>query len=44
MLILNKDKRPAKPGPIATTNPCMFFKLEILKVKDIFTLQISKFI
>ena len=42
-LILNKDKRSVKPGPLASTNP-MFFKLEILKVKDIFTLQISKFI
>ena len=29
------------PGPLASTNP-MFFKLEILKVKDIFTPQISK--
>ena len=28
---------------LATTNP-MFFTLELLKVKDIFTLQISKFI
>ena len=43
MLILNKDKRPVKPGPLTSTNP-MFFKLEILKVKDSFTLQISKFI
>ena len=32
-LILNKDKRPVKPGPIASTDP-MFFKLEILKLKD----------
>ena len=38
-----KDKRPVIPGPLAYTNP-MFFKLEILKVKDIFTQQISKFI
>ena len=30
-LILNKDKRPVKPGPFATTNP-LFFKLEILEV------------
>ena len=42
-LILNKDKRHVKPGPLVSTNR-MFFKLEILKVKDIFTLQISKFI
>ena len=39
-LISNKDKRP---GPLVSTNP-MLFKLEILKVKDIFTQQISKFI
>ena len=31
------------PGPLASTNS-IFFKLEILKVKDIFTLQISKYI
>ena len=31
------------PDPLASTNP-MFFKLEILNVKGIFTLQISKFI
>ena len=42
-LIVNKDKRHVKPGPLASTNP-MFFKLEIFKVKVIFTLQISKFI
>ena len=42
-LISNKDKKPVLPGPLASTNP-IFFKLEILKVKDIFTLQISKFI
>ena len=41
-LILNKDKRPVKSGPLASTNP-IFSKLEILKGKDIFTLQISKF-
>ena len=42
-LISNKDKRPVMPGHLASSNP-MFFKLEILEVKDIFTLQISKFI
>ena len=42
-LISNKDKRLVMPGPLASTNP-MFFKLEILKVNDIFTLQIYKFI
>ena len=40
-LISNKDKRPVMPDPLASTNP-MFFKLEILTVKDIFTPQISK--
>ena len=30
-------------SPLASTNP-MFYKLEILKIKDIFTLQIAKFI
>ena len=39
-LISNKDIRPVMPSPLASTNP-IFFKLEILKVKDIFTLQIS---
>ena len=38
-----KLKELSLPGPLASTNP-MFFKLEILKVKDIFTLQISKYI
>ena len=42
-LISNKNKRLVMPGTLASTNP-MFFKLEILKVKDIFTLQIPKFI
>ena len=42
-LISNKAKRPSIPGPLASTNP-MFYKLEILKINDIFTLQIAKFI
>ena len=42
-LISNKTKRPVTPGPLASTNP-MFLKLEILKVNDIFTLHLSKFI
>ena len=42
-LISNKAKRTIIPGPLASTNP-MFYKLEILKIKDIFTLQIAKFI
>ena len=37
-LISNKDLRLVMPGPLAFTSP-IFFKLEILKVKDIFTLQ-----
>ena len=36
-LISNKAKRPSIPGPLASTNP-MFYKLEILKINDIFTL------
>ena len=40
ILISNKAKRPLIPGPLASTNP-MFYKLEILKIKDIFTLQIA---
>ena len=42
-LISNKAKRPSIPGPLASTNP-IFYKLEILKINDIFTLQIAKFI
>ena len=42
-LISNKDKRPVNPGPLAATNP-MFYKLEILKINDIFTHHIIKFI
>ena len=36
-------KRLINAGPLATTNP-MFSKLEILKIKYIFNLQITKFI
>ena len=42
-LISNRDKRPVNPGPLAATNP-MFYKLELLKINDIFTLHIAKFI
>ena len=42
-LISNKSKIPVIPGPLASTNH-MFYKLEILKIKDIFILQIAKFI
>ena len=42
-LISNKATRPVTPGPLASTNP-VFLKLEILKVNDIFTLHLSKFI
>ena len=41
--ISNKDKRLVMPDLLASTN-LMFFKLEILEVKDIFILQIPKFI
>ena len=31
-LILNKDKRPVKPGPLASTNP-VFFNLSLKFLK-----------
>ena len=40
-LISNKAKRPSIPGPLVSTNP-MSYKLEILKINDIITLQIAK--
>ena len=42
-LYLTMLLRPIIPGPLASINP-IFYKLEILKIKDIFTLQIAKFI
>ena len=38
-----KDQFPDLPGPLYPSTP-LFKKLEILKIKDIFLLQISKFI
>ena len=38
-LISNMAKRPINPDPLTTTNP-LFSKLKILKIKDIFTLQL----
>ena len=42
-LMTYKDQFPAIPGPLHPSNP-LFLKLGLLKVKDIFFLQISKFI
>ena len=38
-----KDQFPVIPGPLHPSNP-LFLKLGLIKVKDIFTLQILKFI
>ena len=42
-LITHNDKRPILPGPLIASDP-LFVKLDLLKVKDIFIMQISKFI
>ena len=42
-LMSNKDQFPAIPGPLYPTSG-LFSELSLLKIKDIFTLQISKFI
>ena len=42
-LITYKDQFPTIPGPLHPSNP-LFLKLEFIKIKDIFTLQILKFI
>ena len=39
----NKDQYPPIPGPRNPSNPC-FVALEILKIHDVFKLQIAKFI
>ena len=38
-----KDQFPSIPGPLHPSNP-LFLELQILKVNDIFMLQIAKFI
>ena len=42
-LMSNKDQFPAIPGPLYPTSG-LFSELSLLKIKDIFILQISKFI
>ena len=42
-IITYKEQFPIIPGPLHPSNP-LFLKLEILKIHDLFTLQISKFI
>ena len=42
-IITRNDICPTVPVPLYPTNP-LFYKLEILKVPDVFKLQISKFI
>ena len=42
-LITNNDNYPVVPGPLVATEP-IFKRLELLKVEDIFKLQINKFI
>ena len=42
-LMTYKDQFPSIPGPLHPSNP-LFLELQILKVKDIFMLQIAKFI
>ena len=42
-IITYKDQFPIIPGPLHPSNP-LFLKLGILKINDLFTLQISKFV
>ena len=42
-IITRNDIFPTVPGPLYPTNP-FFCKLEILKVQNVFKLQVSKFI
>ena len=42
-LMTYKDQFPVLPGPLYPSSP-LFMELKILKIKDIFILQISKFI
>ena len=42
-MITNNDHYPLVPGPLIPSNP-IFSELEILKVKDIFKLYVTKFI
>ena len=42
-LMTNNDHYPDTPGPLVPSNP-IFKRLELLKVEDVFNLQINKFI
>ena len=42
-IITPNDTFPSVPGPLYPTDP-FFYKLKILKVQDVFKLQVSKFI
>ena len=42
-IITHKDIFPSVPGPLHPTDP-LFYKLEVLKVQDVFKLQVSNFI
>ena len=42
-IITHNDIFPTVPGPLHPTHP-LYYKLEILKVQDVFKLQVSKFI
>ena len=42
-IITRNDTFPSVPGPLYPTDP-LFYKLEILKVQDVFKLQVSTFI
>ena len=42
-IITYKDIFPSVPGPLHPTDP-LFYKLGVLKVQDVFKLQVSKFI
>ena len=43
IIITHNDTFPSVPGPLYPTDP-LFYKMEILKVQDVFKLQVSKFI
>ena len=42
-IITHNDVFPSVPGPLDPTDP-LFYKLEVLKIQDVFKLQVSKFI
>ena len=43
IIITHNDTFPSVPEPLYPTDP-LFYKMEILKVQDVFKLQVSKFI